>query len=254
MLASFLVGALAFNAERTSSPAKHSAMKLRGGVSAEQAQSAIGYITLAQAVVGNAFTKESMEMYEFKGEIEAPTLAFAKFNYALQIAHAVNLLKPEWGIPALAIVIYASSSEMASSLKSPRAPALAWSATLLALNHFKDKVPAWVLPAMLIASGVHGTVAIEQAMEMYGIGVPLTKQSKIMAKFVNAGFVALGTFLLAPILGASAAQAFGAYALVFTAFVIKMCTIDGGSEIFNAAGGYAWAALFGGAGVAALMA
>lgn len=249
MLASLLFGALAFNAERTAP-----VMKLRGGVSAEQAQTAIGYITLAQAVVGNAYTKESMEMYEFKGAIEAPTLAFAKFNYALQIAHAVNLLKPEWGINALAIAIYASSSEFCGTLGSPRAPALAWSATLFALNHFKDKVPAWVLPAMLIASGLHGTVAIEQAMEMYGIQVPLTKQSLTMAKFVNAGFVALGTFLLAPVLGATSAQAFGAYALVFTAFVIKMCTIDGGAEIFNVAGGYAWAAIFGGAGVAALTA
>jgi len=193
-------------------------------------------------------------MYEFKGEIEEPTLAFAKFNYALQIAHAINLLMPEYGITALATAIFVSTGEFCGKLKSPRAPALAWSATLLALQHYKDSVPAWVLPAMLVASGVHGIFFIDQAMEMYGISVPLSKQSKTMAKFVNSGFVALGTFLLAPTLGYSSAQAFGAYALVYTALIIKMCTIDGGAELFNVAGGYAWAAIFGSAGVAALMA
>ena len=91
-------------------------------------------------------------------------------------------------------------------------------------------------------------------MEMYGIDVPLTAQSKTMAKFVNAGFVALGAFLLAPTLGYSGAQAFGAYGLIYTAFIIKMCTVDGGADLFNVAGGYAWAAIFGGAAVAALMA
>jgi len=140
------------------------------------------------------------------------------------------------------------------TLKSPRAPALAWAATLFALQHFKDSVPAWLLPSMLIASGVHGIFFIDQAMDMYKIGVPLSKQSKTMAKFVNSGFLALGTFLLAPTLGWSSAQAFGAYALVYTALILKMVTVDGGAELFNVAGGYAWAAIFGGAGVTALMA
>ena len=250
MIAHLLVGALAFNADHRAAPL----MKLRGGVSAEQAQSTIGYITLAQAAVGHVFTKESMEMYEFKGEIEAPTLAFAKFNYALQIAHAVNLLKPEYGITALATAILVSCSEMSGTLKAPRTPAVAWAATLFALDHFKDSVPAWLLPGMLLASGVHGIFFIDQAMDMYKVGVPLSKQAKTMAKFVNSGFVALGTFLLGPTLGLSSAQSFGAYALVFTALIVKMCTLDGGAELFNVAGGYAWGAIFGGAGVAALMA
>jgi hypothetical protein len=238
MLTHLLVGALAL-ADARRAPL----MKLRGGVSAEQAQQAIGYITLAQATVGHVFTKESMEMYEFKGEIEAPTLAFSKFNYALQIAHAVNLLMPEYGITALAVAIFASSSEFGASTKAPRMPAVAWAGTLLALQHFKDSVPAWLLPSLLIASGLHGTVAIEQAMDMYQIGVPLTKQSKTMAKFVNAGFVALGAYLLAPTLGYSSAQAFGAYGLVYTAFILKMATVDGGAELFNPAGAYVWAAI-----------
>jgi len=257
MLAHLLVGALAFSADGRNAPLNGRnapLMKLRGGVSAEQAQSAMGYVTLAQAAVGHAFTKESMEMYEFKGEIEAPTLAFAKFNYALQIAHAVNLLMPEYGITALATAIFVSTGEFCGTLKSPRAPALAWAATLFALQHFKDSVPAWLLPSMLIASGVHGIFFIDQAMDMYKIGVPLSKQSKTMAKFVNSGFLALGTFLLAPTLGWSSAQAFGAYALVYTALILKMVTVDGGAELFNVAGGYAWAAIFGGAGVTALMA
>jgi hypothetical protein len=246
---SLVVGALALTAGRQAP-----LMKLRGGVSAEQAQDAIGYITLAQAAVGHAFTKESMEMYEFKSAIEEPTLAFAKFNYALQIAHAVNLLKPEYGITALAIAIFVSTSEMSDRLKMPRAPGIAWAGALLALQHFSDSVPAWLLPGLLIASGLHSTLCFDQAMDMYGMEAPLSAQSKTMAKFVNAGFVALGTFLLAPTLGYSAAQAFGAYGLVYTAFIVKMCTIDGGADLFNVAGGYAWAAIFGGAAVAALMA
>lgn len=256
MLTHLLIGALAL-AEARSAPVikKSNVLKLRGGVSAEQAQTAIGYITLAQAAVGYAFTKESMEMYEFKGEIEAPTLAMSKFNYALQIAHAINLLMPEYGITALAVAIFASSSEFSASMKAPRLPALAWSGLLLALNGpLKDSVPAWVLPGMLIASGVHGTVAIEQAMDMYQIGVPLSKQSKTMAKFVNAGFVALGAYLLAPVLGYSSAQAFGAYGLIYAAFIVKMCTIDGGADIFNPIGGFVWAAIFGGAAGSALAA
>merc|ERR1712167_546055 len=111
-----------------------------------QALNAIGYITLAQATVGHAFTKESMEMYEFKTAIEGPTLTFAKFNYALQIAHAVNLLKPEYGITALAIAIFISCSDMSSSLKAPKMPAIAWAGTLPALQHYSDHVPTWLLP------------------------------------------------------------------------------------------------------------
>jgi len=191
-------------------------------------------------------------MYEFKSAVEAPTLAFAKFNYALQIAHAVNLLMPEYGITALAVAIFASAGEFSGVLQGPRSPAVAWAGMLLALQHFK--APAWILPSMLIASGLHGSFAVDQALKMYKIGVPLTAQSKTMAKFVNAGFVALGTFLLAPVLGYSSAQAFGAYALVYTAFILKMVTLDGGADLFNSVGAYAWAAIFGGAGVASLMA
>jgi len=248
MIAHLLVGALAFNVKNAP------VMKLRGGVSAEDAQNYLGYITLAQAVVGHAFTKESIDVYEFKSEIEAPTLAFAKFNYAIQIALAVNLLMPEYGITALAITLFASSSELCSALKSPKGPVLAWVAMLLGLQKYSDKVPAWLLPGMLLASGVHGNLCIDQCMEMYGVGVPLSHQSKTMAKLVNAGFAALGTFLLAPVLGYSSAQAFAGFALVFAAAVVKMCTLDGGADLFNVAGGYAWAAIFGGAGVAALMA
>lgn len=240
-------------------------MKLRGGAMPDAAtvQKGIGYLTLAQATVGHAFTKESMEMYEFKSEIEGPTLTFSKMNYALQIAHAINLLVPEYGITALAVAIFTISGELAASLKAPRAPAIAWAGMLLALQHFKDSVPPWLLPAMLIASGVHGVFAIDQAMDMYKIGTvglgpkdkfKLSEQSKTMAKFVNAGFAALGMFLLAPVLGYSSAQAFAAYALAYTFFILKMVTVDGGAELFNVAGGYAWAAIFGGAGVAALMA
>ena len=201
-------------------------------------------------------------MYEFKSEIEAPTLAFAKFNYALQIAQAVCLLKPEYGITAIAIAIFASSGEMAAALKAPRAPALAWAGALLALQQYSDSVPDWLLPGLLVASGLHGIFAFDQAMNMYGIGsvgadpkkpMTLSAQSKTMAKFVNGGFVALGAFLLAPKLGYSSAQAFAAYGLVYAAVILKMVLMDGGTDLFNPIGGYVWAALFGGAGASALM-
>jgi hypothetical protein len=259
MLASLVVGALAFNAKNTPQ-----LMKLRGGaIDAAQAQNILGYVTLAQATIGHAFTKESMEMYEFKDEISGPTLAFSKFNYAMQIAQAVCLLMPEYGITALAVAIFASSGEFTTALKGPRAPMIAWAAMLLGLQHFKDAVPAWVLPSLLIASGVHGTVCFDQAMDMYKIGTVgvgpkdkpfvLSDQSKTMAKFVNGGFIALGAFLLLPKLGYSSAQAFAAYGLVYAAMILKMILVDGGKDLFNAAGGYVWAALFGGAGAAALM-
>ena len=53
MLTHLLIGALAL-ADARSAPVirKSNVLKLRGGVSAEQAQTAIGYITLAQAAVG----------------------------------------------------------------------------------------------------------------------------------------------------------------------------------------------------------
>ena len=225
-------------------------MKLRGG---QDAQTVLGYIQLSQAVAGYAFTKESIEMYEFKTALETPTLAFAKFNYALQIAHAINLLMPEYGLTAIALAIFASSGEFSDKLNFPRMPSLAWAAAILALQHFKDTVPDWIVPALFLASGIHGVFFTDQALAMYGVKVPLSKQSMTMAKFVNAGFVAIGAFLLAPTLGLSASQAFAAYAATYVAFILKMVTLDGGAELFNAAGAYVWAAIFGGAGVAALM-
>jgi len=131
------------------------------------------------------------------------------------------------------------------------------------MDYFKDNIPPWLLPGMLIASGLHGIFFFDQAIDMYKVGtvglkpketLTLTKQSTTMGKFVNSGFVALGTFLLAPVLGLSSAQAFGAYALVYSALILKMVMFDGGAELFNVVGGYVWAALFGGAGAAALMA
>ena len=42
-------------------------MKLRGGVSAAQAQSTIGWIVTASALAGNTWTKENLELYEVCG-------------------------------------------------------------------------------------------------------------------------------------------------------------------------------------------
>ena len=49
------------------------------------------------------------------------------------------------------------------------------------------------------------------------------------------------------------AQAFAAYGLVYAAVILKLILVDGGKDLFNPAGGYAWAAIFGGAGASALM-
>jgi hypothetical protein len=240
-------------------------MKLRGGlVDAATAQNAIAYVTLAQSLVGHAFTKETMDMYEFKDEISEPTIALSKFNFALQAAHAINLLMPEYGITALAIAVFVSTGDMSKGLKAPRAPMVAWAVLMLGLQHFKASVPDWLLPGILIASGLHGAFFTDQAMDMYKIGtvgvgpkdkpMVLSAQTKSMATFVNAGFVAIGAFLLAPTLGYSGAQAFGAYALVTTAFILKMVLLDGAGDIFNPMGAFVWAVLFGGAGVSAIMA
>ena len=42
--------------------------------SPEQAQTAIAYISLAQASVGHPFTQETMDMYEFTSAVEAPVV------------------------------------------------------------------------------------------------------------------------------------------------------------------------------------
>ena len=230
--------------------------QLRGGglPSAETLQSTLGYITLAQAAVGSVWTKESMEMYEFTGPIEDSTLQFAKFNYALQIAHGLMLTGKADGVTAMAIAIFAST-HIQDALKAPKLPVVAWSALLLTLKHFGDagSVPGWVIPALLLASSAQGTFMWDSMKAMYQIGVPMSKQSDAMGGFVNGAFASFGVFLLGPILGWSAAQTFGAYGLVYTAYILKLVMVDG-AGLFNPAGGYAWAALFGGAGVMALAA
>lgn len=220
---------------------------------AEQAQSFIGYLTLTQAVVGRAWTKESMEMYEFTSPLEEPTVQFAQFNYALQIAHGLMLLGKVDPVIALSVAIY-SSTTVQDALKAPKLPVVAWAAGLLVLKHFTDagSVPAWVLPSMILASAVQGTVAWPSMKAMYKIGVPMSKQSDAMGQFVNAAFGSFAVYLLGPILGLSPAQTFGAYAFTYVAYILKLVMIDG-VGLFNPVGGYAWAGIFGTAGALALM-
>jgi hypothetical protein len=231
-------------------------MKLRGGglPSAETVQSTIGYITLAQALVGQVWTKESMEMYEFTAPLEGPTVQFAKFNYALQIAHALMLLGKADGVTAMAVAIFAST-HIQDALKAPKLPVVAWSALLLTLKHFGDagSVPGWVIPALLLASSAQGTFMWDSMKAMYQIGVPMSKQSDAMGGFVNGAFASFAVYLLGPVLGWSASQTFGVYALVYTAYILKLVLVDG-PGLFNPVGGYVWAALFGGAGAIALAA
>jgi hypothetical protein len=231
-------------------------MKLRGGglPSAEQAQTFLGGLTLAQAVVGHAFTKESMEMYEFSGPIEGPTEQFAHMNYAIQIAHGLMLLGKVDAVTALSLAVF-SSTTVQEALGAPKMPVVAWAAGLLVLNHFQaaGSVPSWVIPGMLIASALQGTFAWDSMKAMYKLGVPTTAQSDAMGKFVNGAFGSFGVYLLGPILGLSSAQSFGAYALTYAAYVLKLVMVDG-PGLFNPVGGYVWAAIFGGAGAIALMA
>ena len=105
----------------------------------------------------------------------------------------------------------------------------------------------------LIASGLQGTFFWDSMKDMYKIGIPMTAQSDTMGKFVNGAFVTMGVYLLGPTMGWSTAQAFGAYALTYVAYILKLCMVDG-KGMFNPVGGYVWAALFGGAGVVSLMA
>ena len=53
--------------------------------------------------------------------------------------------------------------------------------------------------------------------------------------------------------GTSCARAAGVYGLTYTAYILKLVLVDG-VGLFNPAGGYVWAGLFGAAGVAALTA
>ena len=52
---------------------------------------------------------------------------------------------------------------------------------------------------------------------------------------------------------ACCARAAGVYGLTYTAYILKLVLVDG-VGLFNPAGGYVWAGLFGAAGVAALTA
>lgn len=52
---------------------------------------------------------------------------------------------------------------------------------------------------------------------------------------------------------APCARAAGVYGLTYTAYILKLVLVDG-VGLFNPAGGYVWAGLFGAAGVAALTA
>jgi len=253
--------ALAFTAGRQPS-AVQSVHRLRGGglPSVEDAQKYLGYLSLASGAVGFAFPQETLDMYEFKGAIEPATLSFAKMNFAMQMAVATLLLSPENFNYAVAGAIYSWAAAEADNLQAPRLPVVAWAGFALAAKQFPDIIPDWVFPAALVASGLHGNLATAQQAEMYKIGtrgatkgnaVVMGKQSLAMAGFTNAAFVTSGLLLLAPMLGLDANQGFGAFALAYTAFILKFIKVDGGEDLFNPAGGYVWAALFGAAGLIA---
>jgi hypothetical protein len=250
---SLLVSSLALQAGR---PGATALMKLRGGgmPSAEQAQTTIGWLLMLPAIAGNTWTKENLEMYEFTSPLEEPTIAFGKFNYAVQIAHGLMLLGKFDAVTALAVAMYASTP-VQDMLKCPKLPVLAWAGSLLLLNKLgaEGKVAKWILPAVLIASGLQGTFMFDLQKSMYGVSVPLTAQSEAMGKFFNGAFTTLGVYMLGPVLGWSSAQSFGAYALTYVAYIFKMAFVDG-VGLFNPVGAYVWAGLFAAAGVTALTA
>jgi hypothetical protein len=86
---------------------------------------------------------------------------------------------------------------------------------------------------------------------MYQIEAPMSAQADAMGKFTNAAFATAGLYLLGPTLGWTAEQSFGAYALAYAAFIVKLAAFDG-KDLFNPVGGFVWAALFAGAGAIAL--
>jgi len=256
---SLLVSSLALQVGRA--PTAHrQLLKLRGGLSADQVRAGVAYLTLGQGLVGYPFTKEVADLYEFTSPVEQPTKAFAKMNFAMSIAHAVMLLSPDNAIPALAMAIYFSSPVM-EDLKAPRLPMVAWSAALVLMQMLTDAgvLPGWLIPVVLIGSGLHGAFFWEQVVELYQIGTvglgprdkfSLTKQSASIGQFVNGGFVAFGVAVLAQTMELSDARVFAGYALTFGAFVVKL--MFDGDGVFNPAGAYAWAALFGFTGLLSL--
>ena len=144
MLTHLLIGALALADARAPVIKKSNVLKLRGGVSAEQAQTAIDTSPCRQQV---RLHQGVMEMHEFKGEIGAyPRHVQVQLRppdrARNQPSHAQH------GITALAVAIFASSSS------SPRGEGATSSACLVGVlpraQRLAQGLGARVSPGMLI--------------------------------------------------------------------------------------------------------
>lgn len=242
-------------------------LRLRGGglPSVEDTQKAIGVIGLASGIVGFAFPKENLEVYEFASPLEADSVSFGRMNYAAQIVVGTMLLSPENLNSVFAACMYGWAAAEADNLKAPRLPLMAWAAFIWAAKPYAEYMPEWLLPLALVASGAHGTMDPHGQAAMYKLGTrglgpkdkapgPLSAQATAMAQLANNAWLGIGLYLLAPLLGLDSAQAFALYCLTNVASVVKMLKLDGGEDLFNPVGAWAWAALFGGAGLIALSA
>ncbi len=240
---SLITVALAFSV-RDAKPAAASALRLRGGISAGEAQKYIGYLTVASSAVGYVYTNEMADKYEPTEKLTPQTTAMGRMNFGVQLAAGVLLLKPDAFVPTLAAVFYSMASQFGETFQMPRYPMVAWAAILPALQWAagEGKVPEWALGGFLLANGLFGSFMWETCYSLYQTKVALNKQASSMGQFVNSGLAATGLYLLGPTLGWSDTQAVAGFLAAFAAGVLKFVLVDG-EGMFNPMGGYAWAAI-----------
>jgi hypothetical protein len=232
------------------------ALKLRGGgVSPDDAQTVVAGLTALSSGVGFVYTQDTADMYEFTDPLTPQTKMFAKMNFGIQGALAVLLLKPELFNVALGGTFFALADQMGEVLDMPRYPVFAWSVVPFVFEWAvaQGHLPKWAFGAFLMANGAAGIAAWDTLYGMYQAKAKLTQQSDSMAKFSQAGLVAIGAYLVSQAQGNTASQSFGYLAAIMAAGIVKFAAIDG-KGIFNPVGGYVWAAIYAAAAGIALTA
>ena len=251
---------LAITALATSSKLSSSrvgpALKLRGGgVSPDDAIKVVSTLTAISSAVGYYYTDETADKYEMTDKMAPTTKLFCKMNFGVQGAGAVLLMKPELFLVALAGTFYSLADQMGEAFDMPRYPLFAWSVLPFVFQWAMDAghLPAWAFGAFMIANGVAGIVAWDTIYDLYQAKAKLDKTGEAMGKFVQGGFVAIGTYLVSQALGHTAHQSFGYLAAIFTAAILKFALVDG-VGCFNPVGAYVWAAIYAAASGIALTA
>ena len=232
------------------------ALKLRGGgVSPDDAIKVVSTLTALSSGVGYVYTKEMLDQYEFTDVVTPTTKMFAKMNFGVQGAAAVLLLKPELFLIALAGTFYSLADQMGEVFDMPRYPLFAWAILPFVFEWAMEAghLPAWAFGGFLMANGLAGVFAWDTIYELYQAKAKPDKTGEAMGKFVQAGLVAIGAYLVSQAQGNTAVQSFGYLAAIFTAAILKMVMLDAAGS-FNPMGGYVWAAIYAAASGIALTA